>query len=70
MKRMTVEKAVNYLLRKGFSDVLVNVCGLWLKQDERTKERYASKYVWTIDETYDETIAYLEVEYSRLSTFR
>lgn len=70
MKKMTVEEAVGYLLRKGFSDVLLDACGLWIRQDERTKKRFAKRYVGHIDETYDEAIAYIEIENSRSSTFR
>lgn len=69
-KRLTVEEAVEYLLRKGFSNVLVDACGLWLRQNEQTKKRLGSKYTSCIDEKYDETIAYVEVENSRSSMFR
>lgn len=70
MKRMTVAEAVDYALTHGKSDILVDACGLWQKQDQRTKNRYVFKYVWCLDLDYDEHIAYVELENSRNSTFR
>lgn len=62
-KRITVEEATEMLFQEGFSDALIDVCGLWKRQPDWVKKRYEHKFVQYISRDYDETIAYVEVEH-------
>ena len=61
-KRITVEQATKLVFQEGFSDALIDVCGLWKRQPDWIKKKCGGKFVWYIDRDYDETIAYIEVE--------
>lgn len=61
-KRITVNQAVERLLKEGFSDALVNYCGLWVRQPEGVKKKYGGLFVGYIDREYDEHIAYIQIE--------
>lgn len=61
-KRITLNDTVDQLLKEGFSDVLVDTCGLWIRQPDSVKARYGNLFVGYVDRTYDEHIAFVEVE--------
>lgn len=61
-KRITLNDMVDQLLKEGFSDVLVDACGLWVRQPDNVKARYGKLFVSYVDRTYDEHIAFVEVE--------
>ena len=61
-KRITLNDMVDQLLKEGFSDVLVDACGLWVRQPDSVKYRYGQLFVGYVDRTYDEHIAFVEVE--------
>ena len=61
-KRITLNNMVDQLLKEGFSDVLVDTCGLWVRQPDNIKARYGNLFVSYVDRTYDEHIAFVEVE--------
>lgn len=61
-KRITLNDMVDQLLKEGFSDVLVDACGLWVRQPDNVKYRYGQLFVGYVDRTYDEHIAFVEVE--------
>lgn len=61
-RRITLNDAVDQLLKEGFSDVLVDTCGLWIRQPENIKKRYGGLFISYIDRKYDEHIAFIEVE--------
>ena len=61
-KRITLNDTVDQLLKEGFSDVLVDTCGLWIRQPDNVKDRYGKLFVSYVDRTYDEHIAFVEVE--------
>ena len=65
--RVTVNMAIDELLKEGFSDVLVDRCGLWVRQPDNVKKRYSSLFVDYIDRKYDENIAYLQIEAQKIS---
>ena len=61
-KRITLNDTVDQLLKEGFSDVLVDTCGLWVRQPDNVKARYGKLFVSWVDRTYDEHVAFVEVE--------
>lgn len=61
-KRITLNDMVDQLLNEGFSDVLVDTCGLWARQPDNVKARYGKLFVGYVDKTFDEHIAFIEVE--------
>ena len=61
-KRITLNDTVDQLLKEGFSDVLVDACGLWVRQPDNVKARYGKLFVSYVDRTYDGHIAFVEVE--------
>lgn len=61
-KRITLNDMVDQLLKEGFSDVLVDTCGLWVRQPDNVKARYGKLFVGYVDKTFDEHIAFIEVE--------
>lgn len=61
-KRITLNDMVDQLLKEGFSDVLVDTCGLWIRQPDNVKARYGKLFVGYVDRIYDEHIAFVEVE--------
>ena len=65
-KQITLHDMVDQLLKEGFSDVLVDTCGLWVRQPDNVKARYGKLFVSYVDRTYDEHIAFVEVEYPAL----
>lgn len=65
-KRITLNDTVDQLLKEGFSDVLVDACGLWVRQPDGVKARYGTLFVRYVDRSYDDYIAFVEVEYPAL----
>ncbi len=65
-KRITLNDTVDQLLKEGFSDVLVDACGLWVRQPDSVKARYGKLFVRYVDRTYDDHTAFVEVEYPAL----
>lgn len=61
-KLITLNEMVDQLLKEGFSDVLVDTCGLWIRQPDNIKKRYGRLFVGYVDRTYDEHVAFVEVE--------
>ena len=60
--RITLHDMVDQLLKEWFSDVLVDTCGLWIRQPDNVKARYGKLFVSYVDRTYDKHIAFVEVE--------
>ena len=62
--KITLEQAVNDLLEEGYSDILVDACGLWKRQPDIIKEKLLKKYIGYVDRKYtdDKSIAYIEME--------
>lgn len=64
MNKHTLKHTMDIIHRRGYSDALIDRCGMWSRLDDVIKKRHQNKYVryiiWNYDE--DEGIVYIELE--------
>lgn len=64
MSKLTLKQAIETIKKSGYSDALIDRCGLWSRVTDEVRQRYQNRYIRAIvwDYDRDEGIAYIETE--------